>query len=127
VSTPHQHRHNPQLTLSNGEQVKKIRAGAVSLTTASQQSLSTETEDCLPASLPRFPCPRGKQCCANSVLQTAGREEQGNGTFPWIMSTAGDNASERERNATAAGNSCSKQWRLKVLSALGTCNGVFHK
>ena len=96
---PHANADTTFNSLSNWDQVKKFRAGAVSLTTASQQSLSIETEDCLPASLPKIPRPRGKQYCANSTLQPAGSEDQSNGTFLWIMSTVSDNTSERETTA----------------------------
>lgn len=63
---------------SNWDQVKSSELVAVSLTTASHHTLSTEAEDYLAASLSRLQRPKEKICCANSMLQRAGSENQSN-------------------------------------------------
>lgn len=76
------------------------RAGAVSLTTASSSLSQLRLKTVYLRHCPDFLVQEG-----NSIVQTAGSEDQSNGTFLWIMSTVRDNTSETE--TTALGH---QQW-----------------
>lgn len=128
VSTPRQCR-QPS-THSNWDHIQKFRTGAASLTTASQQPLSTGTEGL-------FPCITGQTSLSKREVilckqHPANSEQWGPGQ--WHLPVAHEHCQEqhkRERDncsgAWAGGISGWKARRLKVLSALGTCTSMFHK